>query len=76
MHVLFVEPAFPQNQRLFVRGLHMSGARAVFVPAASGKPAEKALAEAFEEKGMKLESYEEVSRPCGGGWVLVDSGVT
>jgi formate-dependent phosphoribosylglycinamide formyltransferase (GAR transformylase) len=27
MHVLFVEPAFPQNQRQFVRGLHMSGAR-------------------------------------------------
>ncbi len=27
MHVLFVEPAFPQNQRDFVRGLHRIGAR-------------------------------------------------
>jgi formate-dependent phosphoribosylglycinamide formyltransferase (GAR transformylase) len=27
MHVLFVEPAFPQNQRDFVRGLHQAGAR-------------------------------------------------
>ncbi len=27
MNVLFVEPAFPQNQRDFVRGLHRAGAR-------------------------------------------------
>ena len=27
MHVLFVEPAFPRNQREFVRGLHQVGAR-------------------------------------------------
>ena len=27
MHVLFVEPAFPQNQREFVRALHKVGAR-------------------------------------------------
>ena len=27
MHVLFVEPAFPQNQRDFVRGLARSGAQ-------------------------------------------------
>ena len=27
MHVLLVEPAFPQNQRQFARALHMSGAR-------------------------------------------------
>ena len=27
MHVLFVEPAFPANQREFVRGLHRAGAR-------------------------------------------------
>lgn len=27
MHVIFVEPAFPQNQREFVRGLHRAGAR-------------------------------------------------
>lgn len=26
MHVIFVEPAFPQNQREFVRGLHRAGA--------------------------------------------------
>ena len=26
MHVLFVEPAFPYNQREFVRGLHAAGA--------------------------------------------------
>ena len=27
MHVLFVEPKFPYNQREFVRGLHLAGAR-------------------------------------------------
>ena len=27
MHVLFVEPAFPANQREFVRGLHQIGTR-------------------------------------------------
>ena len=27
MHVVFVEPAFPANQREFVRGLHAVGAR-------------------------------------------------
>ncbi|MDH3285428.1 MAG: ATP-grasp domain-containing protein [Acidobacteriota bacterium] len=27
MHVLFVEPSFPLNQRRFVRGLHAAGAR-------------------------------------------------
>nr|NIW85733.1 ATPase [Gammaproteobacteria bacterium] len=27
MHVLFVEPAFPRNQREFVRGLAATGAR-------------------------------------------------
>ncbi len=27
MHVVFVEPAFPANQRQFVRGLHAAGAR-------------------------------------------------
>ena len=27
MHVLFVEPAFPQSQREFTRGLHRAGAR-------------------------------------------------
>lgn len=27
MHVLFVEPAFPQNQRQFARALHQAGAR-------------------------------------------------
>lgn len=27
MHVVFVEPAFPRNQREFVRGLHKAGAR-------------------------------------------------
>ena len=29
MNVIFVEPAFPQNQREFVRGLHSVGARVV-----------------------------------------------
>ena len=27
MHVLFVEPNFPSNQREFVRGLHRAGAK-------------------------------------------------
>ena len=26
MHVIFLEPAFPANQREFVRGLHYAGA--------------------------------------------------
>ena len=37
MHVLFVEPAFPRNQREFVRALHAVGAR---VTAIGEAPAE------------------------------------
>lgn len=35
MHVIFVEPAFPQNQREFVRALHMNGARVSAIGEAS-----------------------------------------
>jgi len=59
-----------------IESLHMSGARAVFVPESGSPPAEKVIAAAFEERGMKLEIYERVSRPQGGGLVLVDSGIT
>ena len=37
MHVVFVEPAFPKNQREFLRGLLSTGAR---VSAISERPAE------------------------------------
>ena len=37
MHVIFVEPAFPANQREFVRGLHRAGA---FVTGIGERPAE------------------------------------
>lgn len=37
MHVVFVEPAFPRNQREFVRGLHKAGAK---ITAIGESPAE------------------------------------
>ena len=59
-----------------IERLHMSGARAVFVPVAGGQIDEQELADAFTGKGMELAVYEQVSRPTGGGLVLVDSGIT
>ena len=45
MHVVFVEPAFPNNQREFLRGLLSTGAR---VSAISERPAEALPAELRE----------------------------
>jgi hypothetical protein len=45
MHVVFVEPAFPKNQREFLRGLLSTGAR---VSAISERPAEALPAELRE----------------------------
>lgn len=59
-----------------IERLHMSGARAVFVPASERAIDEGTLASAFADKGMELEVYEQVTRPRGGGLVLVDSGIT
>ena len=47
--------------------LHMSGARAVFVPAKGARIDEATVAAAFEERGMKLESYREVLRDLPAG---------
>jgi hypothetical protein len=56
--------------------LHMSGARAVFVPAKGVRIDETTVAAAFEEQGMKLESYREVLRPRAKARYLADAGVT
>jgi len=54
--------------------LHMSGARAVFRH--SSKVSEDAIADALEEQGMSLESYERVRRPRSTVLYTVDTGVT
>lgn len=59
---------------LDVDELHMSGARAVF--RSRKPPKEYAVAAAFEEQGMQLESYEKLRRPRARGKYLVDTGVT
>ena len=56
--------------------LHMSGARAVFVPARGSKIDEDAVAAAFEERGMELVSYERVERPRARARYEADAGVT
>ena len=43
--------------------LHMSGTRAVFLPEKGVKISESSVADAFEQRGMKLEFYGEVLRP-------------
>ncbi len=57
MHVLFVEPAFPQNQRDFVRGLHRIGARITGI----GERPQDSLDP--ELKGW-LHGYEQVPSVC------------
>ena len=56
--------------------LHMSGARAVFVPAKGTTIDEATLSAAFEERGMELESYERVERPRAKARYTADAGVT
>ena len=57
MHVLFVEPAFPRNQRQFVRGLRTAGARVTGI-------GERPLAEIDPELSHWLYRYERVSSVC------------
>jgi hypothetical protein len=57
MHVLFVEPAFPQNQREFARALHQAGARVTGI----GERPPEALDP--ELKGW-LHGYEQVRSVC------------
>lgn len=56
--------------------LHMSGARAVFVAAKGTRIHEATVADAFAEKGMQLESFNEVLRPRAKALYLADAGVT
>ncbi len=57
MHVLFVEPAFPRNQRQFVRALRLAGARITGI-------GERALADIDPELQHWLYRYERVSNVC------------
>jgi hypothetical protein len=59
-----------------VTDLHMSGTRAVFQLEKGTTLAKEELARAFEEQGMKLESFERVERPRAVAFYEVDSGVT
>ena len=54
MHVLFVEPAFPQNQRDFVRGLHQAGADRPKVICGQGVAPQAATIEAYRALDLKL----------------------
>ena len=56
--------------------LHMSGARAVFELEEASTLTKADVAAAFDEVGMKLESYEEVRRPRAEKTYLVDAGIT
>lgn len=59
-----------------VTDLRMSGARAVFQIKDGTTLTRGALADAFKEQGMMLESFERVERPRAGALYEVDSGVT
>jgi formate-dependent phosphoribosylglycinamide formyltransferase (GAR transformylase) len=63
MHVLFVEPAFPVNQREFVRALHAVGAR---VTAIGESPAEAVL----PHIGQYVHAYEQVPSVVDAGRLL------
>ena len=63
MHVLFVEPAFPVNQREFVRALHAVGAR---VTAIGESPAEAVL----PHIGRYLHAYEQVPSVVDAGRLM------
>jgi hypothetical protein len=59
-----------------VTDLHMSGARAVFQIEKGESLKKEEIAAAFEEQGMKLESFERVQRPRAAVHYEVDTGVT
>jgi hypothetical protein len=56
--------------------LHMSGSRAVFQLEKGAKIQENDIASAFEDVGMKLESYTLVQRQRATRVYLVDAGIT
>ena len=75
MHVLFVEPAFPHNQRQFARALHFAGAR---VTGIGERPAEylddelKSWLDGYEHVGSVVNEHalhEAVVRCQRRGWV-------
>ncbi len=63
MHVLFVEPKFPKNQREFVRGLHAAGARVTGI-------GEAPVAALDSELKSWLYGYEEVGSVCDEGAMM------
>src|SRR5258706_9564696 len=63
MHVLFVEPAFPANQRQFVRGLHKAGARITGI-------GERPVDYLDPELKSWLHAYEQVGNVCDEGALL------
>ena len=75
MHVIFVEPGFPYNQREFVRGLHSVGA---FVTGIGERPLEflddelRGWLGAYEQVSSVVHEpalHEAVRRVQGRGWV-------
>jgi hypothetical protein len=59
-----------------VTELHMSGARAVFRIEKGETLRKEKIADAFAEQGMKLESFERITRPRAAVRYEVDSSVT
>ena len=59
-----------------IDALHMSGARATFTLEKGARVEKSTLAAAFEERGMKLESYETVERPRPAASYKADAGLT
>ena len=75
MHVIFVEPAFPQNQREFVRGLHRAGAAVSGIgerPAEYLDPELKSWMHSYEQVPSVVHEeslYDAVRRCQERGWV-------
>jgi formate-dependent phosphoribosylglycinamide formyltransferase (GAR transformylase) len=75
MHVIFVEPAFPFNQREFVRGLHAVGARVTAIgeaPVDALRPEMKGWLHGYEQVGSVVQEdqlYEAVRRVQQREWV-------
>jgi len=75
MHVLFVEPAFPANQRQFVRGLHRAGAHVTGIgerPLEYLDPELKGWLSGYEQVGSVVHEgamLEAVRRCQARGWV-------
>ncbi|PYR49083.1 MAG: ATPase [Acidobacteria bacterium] len=63
MHVLFVEPAFPANQRQFVRGLHAADARVTGI-------GERPIQYFDPELRSWLYGYEQIGNVCDEGALL------